>query len=216
MAEHTRIQHTAHEAPNTPDPAPPGARGPHARLEVVRTGRAAPATLPRLRVLPVPRSEADLDPPGARPASHTRHLAPVPNLRLAEATGGVSAGLPAEPLEEPDPREARARVRRFALVLAEVLTGTRPLRQLHGHVNSAVRGRVEDLAEELRAQRVTHVTLIAANATAPTPDTAEGFLRLRLHGPDRHRAVAVRLERTPGRAHPDAPGTWVCTALRYR
>ncbi|MCF2533911.1 Rv3235 family protein [Yinghuangia soli] len=165
------------------------------------------STLHQLRVLRPPAWEPPYEgePGGGLVIPFPPRPLPTPDLRLVGA-----------PLAEPDPAEARRRVRRFAMLLAEVLSGCRAPRQLDAHTTTEVRARVDRLRRTLAERRITGVTLAAANATAPTPDTAEGFLRLRLAGPERFQAVAVRLDRTRPRSRAPHTPTWICTALRYR
>lgn len=186
------------------------------RLELVRAAAGSdepPAPgepLPRLRILRAPLCEPEYDPADAvvipfpaRPPVVTR-----PRLRLV---GAVEEPVPTEP----DPEQARYRVRRFAIYLTETLAGRRPLRQLTPHTTARVRAAVESLQQHLQAKEATALSLVASNATAPAEDTAEGFLRLRL-GPERFQAVAVRLDRLPHPTRPDHPATWICTALHFR
>ncbi len=171
--------------------------------------------LPPLRVLRVPRcepaDEPEYVPVGATviPFPERPQVWQPPSLRLVGAPDRVTP-------HEPDPAEARRQVRRFAVALVEVLSGARPLRQLGDHVTPKVRDRVGELRRELRKRKVTGVLLVASSATAPTDDTAEGFLRLRLAGPDRFEAVALRLDRRTPHARPHHPPVWVCTALHHR
>ncbi|UGQ09566.1 Rv3235 family protein [Yinghuangia sp. ASG 101] len=197
------------------------------RLEIVRTpaGIAAltggieeivpGAPLPPLRVLRVPRCEPDDEPEyvpaGAAVIPFPVHP-PEPERPFLRLVGAPARATP----HEPDPAEARRQVHRFAVALAEVLSGARALRQLSDRVTPEVRERVARLRRDLGARRVAGVSLVASNATAPTDNTAEGFLRLRLTGPDRFQAVAVRLDRRTPRTRPNRPPIWVCTALHHR
>lgn len=168
--------------------------------------------LPRLRLVPAPGTEPAYDPPGPPPAprawvrgpARPRHLRLVgPDERAPAAAPGAAC-------------QARLRVRGFARVLTGVLTGRCPLQRLTPHTTHAVRATIAALRDDLRRRAVTGITLAAANATAPTPTTAEGYLRLTLTGPDRDQAIALRLDHTPSRTRPENPPTWICTAFQYK
>lgn len=194
------------DAATAPD-APPASRP---QLEVIH-GTADPDThscraLPPLRILRPPATEPDYDPPGAVvipfPDRH-RDTVPPRHLRLVR---------PAPP--EPDPAEARRKVLRFALLLTETLSGRRPIRHLTAYTTAEVRTHITRFHQTLRTCKAPTVCLYACNATAPTPDAAEGFLRLRV-GPEQFQAVALRLDRRPRPNRPHDPPIWTCTALQY-
>jgi uncharacterized protein DUF6459 len=113
--------------------------------------------------------------------------------------------------QEPDPAEARARARRLAHSLAEIVSGLRTVTQLRPYASTPVYKSVQHLARGLTDRRVGRLTVHSSNGRAPADGVAEGYARL--HAPTLALIVAFRLERDAPTPRPTT--TWLCTALEH-
>ena len=158
--------------------------------------------------------------PAALPESSTsvlRRLPPLPGeviewptTRVAPAVQGVldldMAAIDRDVVMASPQSAARAmqaRAARFALAVAEVLVGDRPVGQLSQWMTHEVFDEVAAMARTTRT-RIERPRLLSAHVTRPADEVAEVCGHIR-HG-ERSRAMALRLEQRKGR--------WVCTALR--
>lgn len=195
-----------------------------------RTDR--PATIRRLRRVPVPRSEPAYDderPHAATvpaptqgtlalqlpaPVDHVapapakeRHLRLVPDRRAVEGEDAFFAPQPSSSADLPDPRPWSGR---YVQALVEVLAGERPVAQLMRWTSDKI---YADLLRRIRTVRRggamerrgrERPRVSSVHVCEPRDGIAEVAIHVR-HG-GRSRAVAMRLEGWDGR--------WRCTALQ--
>ena len=98
---------------------------------------------------------------------------------------------------------AHQRVRQFALITLEVMSGRRPVAQLSRWTSDRVQTMVELIA---RRPGVPVMQLASVHCQRPLPDTIEAALRVKVHG--RSIAMACQLKLQNRR--------WICTVWDYR
>jgi hypothetical protein len=103
--------------------------------------------------------------------------------------------------------------RQFAQVIAEILAGTRPPRQLAPLTTERVRARIGQLSQTLMPGQKPRIRRIVTSR--PTARVVEMTVVLSF-GP-RSRALALRLEQVPPRRPapglPGRPARWLCTEI---
>jgi Family of unknown function (DUF6459) len=171
----------------------------------------APDDTSAMRILTVP----DVWPPIDCP--------PAADRRNEQAAGFADLGAVARPGEPADGRQAWPR--QFAVLLAEALTGDRPVQQILPWLSQRGRVHLQRLLPLFRGGQAARVQRVMT--TQPTPDVIEMTLIVAV-GP-RIRALAVRLtlagpeeprpgwrEKLPARAPAPRAATsarWLCTDI---
>src|SRR5215469_12339275 len=179
-------------------PAPP--RRPALIPFVPATTRLAHAAPIRALQVPDPAPAYDdaASSPGSGPAWPSR---PAGSRRAAKAARSAARPGHAPPLA--DLRWPSL----FAQVLAETLTGSRPLAQIRPWTTDQARRRIRELAPVLAASYQPRIRRVIV--TSPAADVIEMAMVVGLG--TRVRAVAVRLERPARPTGQAAP--WRCTAV---
>jgi Family of unknown function (DUF6459) len=103
--------------------------------------------------------------------------------------------------------------RRFAQGIVEVLSGTRPPKQLASHTTEHVRAQIGLLSRSLATEQRATIRRIVASR--PVAGVVEMTVVLGFGA--RSRALAMRLEYRPGRpaapGRPARPARWLCTDI---
>jgi len=187
-----------------PPPVPPGALG-GLRLIEVPGGWPPYDCEVHGAVCPAAR-EVTMAGPCAGPEPEPQAAEPGPEA--AERALIFGAGHPAD---RADPVIAWSR--QFAQVIAEILGGTRPPRQLAPWTTERVRDRISLLTQTLAPGQKPRIQRIVTSR--PTARVVEMTVVLSF-GP-RSRALALRLERRPARRPapglPGRPARWLCTEI---
>lgn len=95
------------------------------------------------------------------------------------------------------------RVRQFALVTLEVMSGRRPVAQLARWTNDQVLTMLQLIA---RRPGIPRMQLASVHCQRPLPDTLEAVLRVRVHGRSIAMACQMKLQKR----------RWICTVWDYR
>ena len=179
-----------------------------------RTGSTAgrePAATPArtAKTTPTPRTGSTAGREPAATAARTARMGDTagPAQACTAGSGGAARHRPtASPAPGPWPG-------RFAQVLAETLVGSRPPAQIAPWTTERARSHIRNLGPLLEAGQRPLVRRIITSL--PSADVVEMSVVLGF-GP-RVRALAVRLERTPGRpaaaGQAARPSRWLCTAV---
>ena len=185
-----------------------GAPGPTRKLDTA--GRAQAATPARIaRTTPMPRTGSTAGREPAATPARTARMGGTAGPAQA-CTAGSAGAARHQPTASPAPGPWPGR---FAQVLAETLAGSRPPAQIAPWTTERARSHIRNLGPLLEAGQRPLVRRIITSL--PSADVVEMSVVLGF-GP-RVRALAVRLERTPGRpaaaGQAARPSRWLCTAV---
>ena len=185
-----------------------GGPGPTRKLDTAGRGQAAAAAR-TARTTPTPRTGSTAGRELAAAAARTARMGGTagPAQACTAGSGGAARHRPtASPAPGPWPG-------RFAQVLAETLAGSRPPAQIAPWTTERARSHIRNLGPLLEAGQRPLVQRIITSL--PSADVVEMSVVVGF-GP-RVRALAVRLERTPGRpaaaGQAARPSRWLCTAV---
>jgi hypothetical protein len=185
-----------------------GGPGPTRKLDTAGRGPAATAAR-TAGTTPAPQTGSTAGREPAATAARTASMGDTagPAQACTAGSGGAARDRPtASPAPGPWPG-------RFAQVLAETLAGSRPPAQIAPWTTERARSHIRNLGPLLEAGQRPLVRRIITSL--PSADVVEMSVVLGF-GP-RVRALAVRLERTPGRpaaaGQAARPSRWLCTAV---